>query len=247
MVEKKWCVYKHTNIKNGKIYLGITCKNPLSRWEYGRGYRHNSYMNNAILKHGWDSFSHEILFAGLSQDEALKIERELIAEYKSADRRYGYNIETGGEKKGALSEETLEKMRQRMLGENNHNYGKHLSEETRRKLSECNRGEKHPQYGTHHSEETRRKIGEAVGGKNHYLYGKSPSEETKEKMRSSSNKNKAILCVETGDVYRSAREASRKTGINVAGICLVATGKRLKTSGGFHWKYIEQSVENATI
>ena len=247
MEEKKWCVYKHTNTANGKVYIGITSKNPLSRWEYGRGYRHNAYMDSAIKKYGWDSFSHEILFSDLSQDEALRTERELIAEYKSADRRYGYNIELGGVKKGALSDETLEKMRQRMLGENNHNYGKHLSEETRRKLSECNTGEKHPQYGTHHSEETRRKIGEAIGGENHYAYGKTRPNGTKEKMRAASPKNRQILCVETGTIYRSAREASRQMGINIAGICLAAKGERLKTSGGFHWKYIEQSVENATI
>lgn len=237
MKEKKWCVYKHTNKENEKVYIGITCKNPLSRWEYGRGYRHNSYMNNAILKYGWENFTHEILFSDLSQEEALRIERELIAEYKSADRRYGYNIELGGVKKGALSQETLEKMRQRMSGENNHNYGKHLSEETRRKLSECNQGERHPKYGTHHSEETKKKIGEALGGEKHYLYGKSPSEETKEKMRNRHD-NKTILCVETGAIYRSAREASRQTGVNIAGICLAAKGERLKTSGGFHWEYI---------
>lgn len=247
MEEKKWCVYKHTNTLNGKVYIGITSKNPLSRWEYGRGYRHNAHMDSAIKKHGWDSFSHEILYEDLSQDEALKIERELIAEYNSSDRRYGYNIEAGGVKKGAYSEETLEKMRQRMLGANNHNYGKHLSEETRRKLSECNQGAKHPKYGTHHSEETKRKIGEAIGGENHYLYGKNASDETKEKMRSSSPNNRQILCVETGVVYRSAREASRATGINISGICLAAKGERLKTSGGFHWEYMQESVTNATI
>lgn len=238
MIEKKWCVYKHTNKENGKVYIGITSKNPLSRWEYGRGYRHNIYMDNAIKKYGWDAFSHEIIFKDLSQDEALGIERRLIAEHQSADRRYGYNIEAGGVKKGAYSEETLEKMRHRMLGANNHNYGKHLSEETRRKLSECNQGEKHPKYGSHHSEETRRKIGDAIGGDKHYLYGKSPSEETKEKMRISSPKSKQIMCVETGEIYRSAREASREKGINISGISLAAKGERLKTSGGYHWKYI---------
>lgn len=234
-----WCVYKHTNIENGKCYIGITCKPPEQRWEGGNGYRHNAYMTNAIEKYGWDAFMHEILYRDLSQDQALELERELIAEYRSADRRYGYNIESGGRKKGAYAPETLEKMRQRMLGANNHNYGKHLSEETRRKLSECNQGEKHPKYGTHQSEETRKKIGDSNRGEKHYLYGKHPSEDTIHKMRTSSEKNKAILCVETGMVYSSAREASRQTGVNISGICLAAKGERLKTSGGFHWKYIE--------
>lgn len=236
VTDNNWCVYKHT-APNGKIYIGITCKPPEQRWEYGKGYRHNAHMQSAIEKYGWDSFEHEILASCLSQDEALSLERELIGKYQSFDRRYGYNIELGGRKKNAFGQETLEKMRIRMSGENNHNYGKHLSEETRRKLSEINRGEKHPKYGTHHSEETKKKIGDTNRGDKHYLYGKHHSEETIEKMRNS-NQQKRILCVETGTVYRSAREASRETGINISGISLAAKGDRLKTSGGYHWKYI---------
>ena len=129
-------------------------------------------------------------------------------------------------------------MRQRMLGENNHNYGKHLSEETRRKLSECNTGERHPKWGTHHSEETRKKIGDTNRGEKHYLYGKHPSDSTRQKMRECAPNCKRVLCVETGIVYPSAREASRQTGVNVAGICLAIKGERLKTSGGCHWQYI---------
>lgn len=238
MSERTYCVYKHTNTVNGKVYIGITSKRPEARWESGNGYRHNAYFNNAIEKHGWDVFSHEILYNGLTEEDALNIERKLIFEYDSTNREYGYNIELGGRKRGAFSEETLEKMRQRMLGENNHNYGKHLSKETRRKLSECNAGEKHPKWGTHHSEETRKKIGDTNRGEKHYLYGKQHSDSTKAKMRESSRKRKQVLCVETGVVYPSTREASRQTGVNVSGICLAIKGERLKTSGGYHWQYI---------
>jgi group I intron endonuclease len=238
MSEKTWCVYKHTNKANGKVYIGITCKKPERRWEAGNGYRHNAHMDSAIKKFGWDNFDHEVLYEGLSEDEALDLERKLISEYQSADRRYGYNIEAGGRKKGSYSAETLEKMRQRMLGPNNHNYGKHLSEETRRKLSECNRGERHPKYGTHHSEETRRKLSEQKRGDKNWNYGKKTPEEVKEKMRNRAQ-CKRTLCVETGVVYRSVREASRQTGINIAGICLACRGERLKTAGGYHWKFVE--------
>lgn len=243
MREKEWCVYRHTNKLNGKIYIGITCKSPEQRWEGGRGYRHNDHMNSAIQKYGWENFDHDILFAGLTEDEALTLERSLIEQYHSADREYGYNIEKGGQKRGAYSEETLEKMRQRMLGPNNHNYGKHLSEETRRKLSECNRGERHPKYGTHHSEETRRKIGDSHRGEKNWNYGKTVSEETREKMRQSGARNKPVLCVETGVIYRSAREASRQTGTNISGISLACRGERLKTARGFHWEYVAEVSE----
>lgn len=240
MLEKTWCVYKHTNKTNGKVYIGITSKKPEQRWEGGIGYRHNEHMTNAIQKYGWDGFSHEVLLVGLSEDEALDMERKLISEYQSADRRYGYNIEAGGVKRGAYSPETLEKMRQRMLGDKNPNYGKHLSDETRRKLSECNRGERHPKWGTHHSEETRKKIGDKSRGERHYLYGGHPTDATIEKMRRNSPKCKQVLCVETGVVYRSVREASRATNINVSGICLSIKGERVKTAGGYHWQFVEE-------
>lgn len=238
MSEKRWCVYKHTNTANGKVYIGITSKKPQARWEDGRGYRHNVYFNNAIEKYGWDVFAHEVLYSGLTEDEALDAERKLIFEYDSANREHGYNIESGGRKRGATSKETIEKLRRRMLGEKNHNYGKHLSEETRRKLSECNAGENHPKWGTHHSEETKKKIGDTNRGEKHYLYGKHHPDSTKEKMRAAAPSRKSVLCVETGVVYPSAREASRQTGVNVAGICLAIKGERLKTSGGCHWQYI---------
>ena len=39
--------------------------------------------------------------------------------------------------------------------------------------------------------------------------------------------------------YKSASEASRKTGINRANICGVARGNtRAKTAGGYKWKYL---------
>ena len=40
-----------------------------------------SIMNiffNAILKHGWEEFTHEILFTDLSKDDAEQIEKRLI-------------------------------------------------------------------------------------------------------------------------------------------------------------------------
>ena len=58
-----WVIYKHTNLINGKIYIGQTCQNPEDRWDYGCGYKkHNLHFYNAIKKYGWkEGFSHEII------------------------------------------------------------------------------------------------------------------------------------------------------------------------------------------
>lgn len=91
-----YIVYKHTNIKNGKVYIGITSQNVKRRWQNGSGY-YGTYFYNAIKKYGWDGFLHEILFEELSEKDACKIEIELIKKYKSNDRKFGYNIASGGQ------------------------------------------------------------------------------------------------------------------------------------------------------
>lgn len=87
-------VYKHTS-PNGKVYIGITSRNPVVRWANGHGYSGQPKFHNAILKYGWDNFSHEILFSHLSKEEACEIEMRLIEQCDSI--RNGYNSSTGGE------------------------------------------------------------------------------------------------------------------------------------------------------
>lgn len=49
---------------------------------------------------------------------------------------------------------------------------------------------------------------------------------------------KPIICVETGEIYESARDAFRLTGIHYGCISLVLNGKR-KHAGGFTWRFLE--------
>ena len=91
-----YCVYKHTT-PNNKVYIGITSKNPLERWNNGHGYASNKHFTNAIMKYGWDNIQHEILFEGLTKEEACQKEIELIAFYKSNNCEFGYNRSSGGE------------------------------------------------------------------------------------------------------------------------------------------------------
>lgn len=96
LLTKTWVVYKHTSPSN-KVYIGITSKAPSDRWASGFGYEHQAYFFRAIVKYGWINFKHEILFEGLSKEEAEAKEVELIAEYKASDLNYGYNIDLGGD------------------------------------------------------------------------------------------------------------------------------------------------------
>ena len=91
-----YTVYKHTT-PNNKVYIGITCQTPKERWQRGKGYKSQPYFYNAIQKYGWDNIKHEILYTGLTQEEAHQKEIELIKEYQSNHHSRGYNISGGGE------------------------------------------------------------------------------------------------------------------------------------------------------
>ena len=106
-----YIVYKHTP-PSSKVYIGITKFDPKYRWlNNGRGYKTQTTFFNAIIKYGWINFKHEILYKNLSQEQALDKEEELIQQYKSYDRRYGYNISLRGPKYGAFIKERIIKSR----------------------------------------------------------------------------------------------------------------------------------------
>ena len=132
--QQKWCIYKHTNKINGKIYIGQAKGKPELRWgRNGSNYKSSVLFYRAIQKYGWNNFCHEILFNDLTEDEANLLEIKLINEYNACDPKYGYNIREGG-KNGSLSESTKEKLRIA-------NTGKHLTDKAKHKISESMMGE----------------------------------------------------------------------------------------------------------
>lgn len=94
--KKKYIVYCHTNKINGKKYIGITCQTVTERWgRHGEKYKSNKF-SGAIKKYGWENFRHEILFTGLTAQEAKEIEKELIEKYNTFGKN-GYNATKGGD------------------------------------------------------------------------------------------------------------------------------------------------------
>lgn len=94
-------VYKATNIENGKVYIGATTLSLKSRIRYHikdayREDRPKGYFQEAIVKHGIDSFSFEEIDHADTRDEMYSKEEEWIKYYNSTDSRYGYNLDSGG-------------------------------------------------------------------------------------------------------------------------------------------------------
>lgn len=220
MEEHNYKVYMHI-FPNNKKYIGITKTKPKNRWGKKR-YIHNIYMTNAINKYEWNNVKHKILYEGLTKEEAEKKEIELIAYYKSNQRKFGYNIQNGGNVH-CVSEETKKKISNSIKGKNHYMYGKHHSEETKIKISESKKGNKN-MLGHHHSKETRKKISNALKGQ-------------------IAKNRKKVLCVETNIIYDSMHIASKETNTNVPDICMCCKGK-LKTANGYHWQYYNKEKEN---
>lgn len=232
-----YTVYKHT-FPNGKVYIGITKQAPSKRWRNGTGYLGQKVLYNAILKYGWDNVKHEILYADLSKEEAEQKEIEMISFHKSNQHDYGYNVANGGKCAYSISEATKEKIRQA-------NIGKHLSIETRKKMSISRFGSKNSFYGKRHTEEAKEKVSQGNKGRtqsaeekkkrSEALKGHIVSKETKLKM------SKSVYCVELNKVFPSIKEAGVAVGITDTNITNCCKG-RIKTAGGYHWKYAEELV-----
>ena len=153
-MSETYSVYEHI-CPNGKRYIGITSRNPKLRWgKNGIGYKyHNKHFFNAICKYGWDNITHRIIVDGVSKECACQLEKDLIAKYKTNDRRFGYNNSTGGENPGT-------------------GVKKVISLETRIKISNTQKGRKLTddwikniivgRKDYKHSDETKRKISDAT-------------------------------------------------------------------------------------
>lgn len=258
-MNNEYVIYKHT-APNGKVYIGITRQNPIRRWNNGHGYKHNEYFNNAILKYGWDSITHEILFTGLNKTQAENKEIELIAAYQSDNREYGYNIDKGGNVVGKVSEETKKKQsliaRQRPK-EMHPRLGKHLSEEHKRKISEAHKGkqisDEHKRKISEankgkkltekqleaickpHSEETKKKRSEALKGR---IFDDEWKYKLKQAKKGGRNpRAKAVRCIETQEIFECIAYAAKKYNIAPQQIMKVCTGER-KTAAQLHWEYV---------
>ena len=262
MDSKKYIVYKHQNYINNKIYIGITSEIPERRWrKNGQGYKSNEYFYAAIKKYSWQNFSHEILFENLSRESACKKEQELIAFYKSNDRKYGYNLTNGGDSGKEFSIESCKKMSKAKKNQVPWNKGKKLpplSDEHKEKLRKASSGKNNPMYGVrfcgkenhrfgkHCSEETKRKIAATKIGKNlieeHKLkIGKSLVGKMAKEKNPHYGIGKKVICINTNEVFNTINEASEKKQICVRSIINLCKGKR-KEVKGLQFKYYDEGL-----
>lgn len=155
-MSKVYYIYKITNALDGRIYIGQST-DPKSRW-----YRHkysakkqntNQYIHKAMHKHGVENFFFEVIAEFEKKEDANNAECNLIDQYKTRNKKFGYNIKPGGYKRGGWkhSEETKKKLSESwkdVHGENgvkaahDANQGRKLSKEHVEAIRQANLGNK---------------------------------------------------------------------------------------------------------
>jgi group I intron endonuclease len=241
MVRENICgIYWIFNKLNGKCYIGqsVNCESRLRshRYSLNKNIHRNSYLQRAWNKYGEENFKFEIL-EECASEELDKLELEWLNYLGGYDDNETYNL--GPICGGTVSEKTKEKLRQLNLNMSNSVkdrirstvkqhwangvyadrkisnkpvWNKGLSKEDPRLFRSCRKvGE------FKHSEETKIKMSEAHLGK--------PAQNRKK-----------VLCVETGIIYSSIKEAVELTGIT--GISQACT--KNKTACGFNWRIIHE-------
>ncbi len=230
---RKYTVYMHINKTNGKKYIGITCNSVKRRWQNGKGYICCKLFYRAINKYGWDGFEHLVLKENLTESEAKAMEIELIEKHKSNNRKYGYNIESGGSS-WIPNDETREKISDAVK-----KHWSQLTDEEREERSALFSGEKNAFYNKKHTEETKKKMREKK-------LGRKLSEEHKKKISDNNNQKKEVVRLtlkgEYIDSFKSPTDAETELAeLNVSRNCIYRVCKKVrKTYKGYKWMYLEE-------
>lgn len=192
---KQTGIYGIFNLINKKVYIGssgnkrgLKARLTRHRNELNKNCHHNSHLQRSWNKYGSNNFEFKIL-EECQVDMLIIREQAWMDYYKSNNEKYGYNLI--GADRHIVSEETREKMRQKMTGRtfsqesldkmsksaigNQKFLGKHHSKETREKMSlvqkgkivsdDCKEKQRKAHLGKRHTEESKRKMSIALTGK----------------------------------------------------------------------------------
>ena len=221
-------VYCHTS-PSGKKYVGISI-NPKKRWGSGRGYKKNYRFWRAINKYGWDNIQHDILASDLTEQEAVEMEKKLVAEWNLTDFEYGYNLREGGD--GSLSEYSRSLMSKSRIGNTNAK-GKTPSDEVRSRISLSLK----KYYSEHPNPMQGRK--RAVNPIAKEPKPKKPPRDLfGENNPSAKPVRQLSLDGQVVNEFSYATKAARELNIDLSSIIKCCRGKA-KQCGGYCWEYIK--------
>ncbi len=272
-MENSYKVYCHTNMLNGKKYIGITKQKTSRRWRSGFGYGKKSHFAKSIKKYGWGLFKHEVLFDSLTKEEAIEKEIYLINKLDLMNGEKGYNSTSGGETT-TFSKEVRDKMskqrkdyyknpenHKKLVKQNRKRFlddptlAKRLSQahidlqvspiyciELKRKFNSIKKASK--ELGIHKNSICAVLNGrQKTAGGYHFIYMDKKDIEKNDIRRSKENKlprdYRGVLCVNSGKIYKTCRDAERELGITRGKVSWACNSQNNKTKG-YSFKYVKE-------
>jgi len=250
-------IYRITNKKNGKLYIGQTVQRLEERWKQHTNSAGCRALSNAIRKYGTECFVVEKVDEAESMSELNKKESEWISKLNTVTP-FGYNLNNGGENR-LWSEESKKKMSLSHKGkklslEHKQSISRSVRDAVKQNPEKFQKGPKamlawyqnelkngrHPKKGKKLSSQSRLNLSLSKMGKKNPMFGKKLGEEKKKELsqRMIGVFNKKILCHQNGKIYESVTHASKDLGFARSSVSNVLTGFR-KNLRGYTFEYFK--------
>ena len=84
------------------------------------------------------------------------------------------------------------------------------------------------------SEKTRKKLSKSNMGKSHPV-----TEETRKLLSDTRTNKRVVVCIETGQTFKSLADAAKWAGVTDSYMCKLCKGEKA-TGGGYHWRYEDE-------
>jgi len=223
-------IYKIENIITHNLYIG-KAKNIEHRWSHHKSIAKNDIENkrhlyNSIRQYGIENFTFEII-----EEVPLNIYDKVINEkekywikyYNAYEDKDNYNYTEGGDGLSGWTPSEEWKTKQSKIKKEWYKTadGKKFKEE----LSDRMKNQESLFKGHIHTEEWKHQHSLDMQGDKNPNYQKH-------------GRGKKCFCIELNKIFESTRQAEQELGIKHQNIASACRGI-YQTSGGYHWKYIE--------
>lgn len=168
------------------------------------------------------------MYKNLTKEEAEQKEKELIAQFNTTDPRYGYNVAEGGS-------DTAKRHRKVVCINTGEVFLTAKEAGIKYNVNVYNACRENGKTAGTHPITKERLIWQyydewLIKPKEHKII---------KRIKDIKKEKKKYICVETGVIYNSVKEAANSINVNCSGISKVCRGKQ-KTAGGYHWQYIDE-------
>lgn len=261
----KYLIYKATNLKNRKCYIGRTSNELKTRiaYHYSNAKHGNYSFAKALMEYNRDDFKWEIIDIAKNKEESFILEAKYIKEFNSIE--YGYNEKEGDKTPWNKGKKMNEAYCERLKGENNPMYGKTHTKEVKEKLSkrmqEVQLGENNHMSRKVYCIElnktwnTVKECADELGlnkdaishccrgkqktcGGMRFKYMDNKNITINNNMYGENNPSaRKVYCIELDRVWDTIKECANDIGVSHTAISKVCRGLS-KTSKGMHFKYI---------